>query len=90
MPGDCHYLEGNTNAKRRVKRTQYLLEQIGLEPERVRMFNLSSAMAGRFAEIAKEMTEQIAQLGPSPLRQMAAAQAAAQTAPEDQKEREPC
>jgi coenzyme F420-reducing hydrogenase delta subunit len=68
MPGDCHYLEGNTNAQRRVDRVKDLLTQIGLEPERVRMYNLSSAMAGRFTEIAVEMTEQIAALGPSPLR----------------------
>jgi coenzyme F420-reducing hydrogenase delta subunit len=68
MPGDCHYLEGNTNAQRRVSRVQELLAQIGLEPERVRMFNLSSAMAGRFVEIASEMTEQVTALGPSPLR----------------------
>lgn len=70
LPGDCHYLEGNTNAQRRVNRIQELLAQIGLEPERIRMFNLSSAMAGRFAEIASEMTEQIGALGPNPLRIM--------------------
>lgn len=74
MPGDCHYLEGNTNAKRRIKHTQNLLEQIGLEPDRVRMFNISSAMAGRFVQAATEMTEHISNLGPNPLRKMAAAQ----------------
>ena len=42
--------------------------QIGLEPERIRMFHMSSAMAGAFAEAAGEMTERIAELGPSPLR----------------------
>jgi len=68
MPGDCHYLEGNANAKRRVARVQELLGQIGLEPERVRMFNLSSAMAGQFAAAASEMTAKIAELGINPLR----------------------
>jgi coenzyme F420-reducing hydrogenase delta subunit len=68
MPGDCHYLEGNANAARRVKRVQALLEQIGLEPERIRMVNLSSAMAGAFAAAATEMAENIVALGPSPLR----------------------
>ena len=47
---------------------QELLAQIGLEPERVRMFNMSSAMAGEFAKAATEMSEQIMKLGPSPLR----------------------
>ncbi len=48
---------------------QELLGQVGLEPERMRMFNMSSAMAGQFAAAATEMTEHIAALGPSPLRQ---------------------
>jgi coenzyme F420-reducing hydrogenase delta subunit len=32
------------------------------------MFNLSSGMGGRFAEIVKEMTNKILELGPSPVR----------------------
>jgi len=32
------------------------------------MFNLSSAMGVRFAEIAREMTEEIRKLGPSPVQ----------------------
>jgi len=47
---------------------QHLLAQIGLEPERVRMVNLSSAMAGEFVAAVNAMTEQIETLGPSPLR----------------------
>ena len=48
---------------------QDVLKNIGLEPERVQMFNLSSAMAGQFAEATKEMTEKIAKLGSNPLRE---------------------
>ncbi|GAB4412933.1 MAG: hypothetical protein Kow00106_07670 [Anaerolineae bacterium] len=51
-----------------MKRIQQLLAQIGLEPERARMVNLSSAMAGEFVAAVNAMTEQIAALGPSPLR----------------------
>jgi F420-non-reducing hydrogenase iron-sulfur subunit len=68
MPGDCHYLEGNTNAKRRIGRVKELLTEIGLEPERVEMFNMSAAQANRFVEVANEMSERIAELGPNPLR----------------------
>jgi F420-non-reducing hydrogenase iron-sulfur subunit len=68
MPGDCHYLEGNLNAKRRVERGRELLQQVGLEPERLRMVNMSSAMAGRFAELATEVSDEIVRLGPNPLR----------------------
>jgi len=51
-----------------VAHVQDVLKNIGLEPERVQMFNLSSAMGGRFTEAAKEMTEKVGALGPNPLR----------------------
>lgn len=47
---------------------QRILEELGIEPGRVRMFNLSSAMGLRFAEIAREMTQEIRRLGPSPVQ----------------------
>jgi len=39
-----------------------------MEPERVQMYNLSSAQGPRFAEIANEMTEKIKELGPTPVK----------------------
>ncbi len=71
MPGDCHYLEGNANAKRRMERLQELLAQIGLEAERVQMVNVSSAMASQFVAAATQMSQTIAALGPNPLRRAA-------------------
>lgn len=68
LPGNCHYLQGNALARQRVGRAQQLLTEIGLEPERVEMFNMSAAMAAEFAAAATEMAERIAALGPSPLR----------------------
>jgi coenzyme F420-reducing hydrogenase delta subunit len=68
LEGGCHYLEGNLRARRRVERARQLLAEIGLEPERLEMFNLSSAEGPRFAEIVTTMTERLKQLGTSPLR----------------------
>ena len=48
--------------------TKKLLDEIGLEPERLEMYFLSSAEGVRFAEIATEMTDRARRLGPSPLR----------------------
>jgi coenzyme F420-reducing hydrogenase delta subunit len=45
-----------------------VLTELGIEPERVAMYNLSSAQGARFAEIANEMVEQIRDLGPTPVR----------------------
>ena len=68
MEGDCHYQKGNLFAKSRVKRAKEILDKVGLGGERVAMFNLSSGMGGRFAEIVQEMTKKILELGPSPIR----------------------
>jgi F420-non-reducing hydrogenase iron-sulfur subunit len=68
LEGDCHYMGGNLYAKKRVHRVKEILEKVGLGGERVGMYNLSSGMGGRFAEIVREMTEKIMELGPSPIR----------------------
>lgn len=65
LEGQCHYLEGNLRAKKRIVYVKRLLEEVGIEAERIEMFNLSSAMGGRFVEIAEEMTERIKNLGPT-------------------------
>jgi F420-non-reducing hydrogenase iron-sulfur subunit len=68
LEGGCHFLEGNLRARKRVERAKQLLAEIGLQPERLEMYNLSSAEGARFAEIVTEMSERLARLGPSPLR----------------------
>jgi coenzyme F420-reducing hydrogenase delta subunit len=45
-----------------------LLEDIGLEGQRLQMINISSAMAGQFAFAAAEITAEIERIGPNPLR----------------------
>ncbi len=67
MEGDCHYQKGNYNAKRRVKYAKKLLDQLGLDGQRIEMYNMSSAMGKAFADAATEMTERVKVLGPNPL-----------------------
>jgi len=68
MEGDCHYMAGNLYAKKRVQRVKEILDKVGIGGERLAMYNLSSGMGGRFAEIVREMTSKIMELGPSPIR----------------------
>jgi coenzyme F420-reducing hydrogenase delta subunit len=68
MEGDCHYVEGNLFAKKRVNRVKAILDKVGVGGQRLEMFNLSAGMGGRFAEVAQEMTDRIRTLGPSPIR----------------------
>jgi len=66
-PGDCHYLSGNYKAQRRILMLKKVLEQLGLEPERLRLEWVSASEGDRFATIVRDMTEEITKLGPSPL-----------------------
>jgi coenzyme F420-reducing hydrogenase delta subunit len=69
LEGTCHYNEGNLRCRERVNHVRSLLGEVGLEEDRVRMYNLSSGEGPTFAEYAKEMTAHIKSLGPNPLRE---------------------
>jgi len=71
LEGNCHFLKGNLWARKRVEYAKQLLKEAGIEGERLKMYNMSSSMGGRFAEVAREMTEHIRKLGPSALRSKA-------------------
>jgi len=73
LEGTCHYNAGNLRCRERVEHVRMLLEEIGLEGDRVRMYNLSSGEGPTFAAYAKEMTENIRSIGPNPLKASAKA-----------------
>jgi NADH-quinone oxidoreductase subunit E len=66
-PGDCHYLEGNYQAQRKIKMTRQLVKTAGLAPERLRMEWVAASEGERFAILMREFPKQIQELGPSPL-----------------------
>jgi F420-non-reducing hydrogenase iron-sulfur subunit len=66
--GSCHFKEGNLLAKRRVNYTKKVLEEAGLEPERLRMVNVSAASSQKFAESMRDMVETVRKLGPARLK----------------------
>jgi F420-non-reducing hydrogenase iron-sulfur subunit len=66
--GNCHHLHGNVRATRRIEYARKLLEQVGIEGERLGVFYMSGSQAHAFANAAIQMTEQVRALGPSPLR----------------------
>ncbi|KPK67738.1 methyl-viologen-reducing hydrogenase subunit delta [candidate division TA06 bacterium SM23_40] len=67
-PGDCHYLEGNLRAEGRKEAIELMLEDFGVEPERFRLEWVSASEGPRFAEVVREMTETVRELGPSPYK----------------------
>ncbi|MEW6523345.1 MAG: hydrogenase iron-sulfur subunit [Bacillota bacterium] len=66
--GDCHYINGNYKARRRVAIARRVLEQFGVEPERI-WFRFISASEGKlFADTVRDMVGTIKELGPNPMR----------------------
>ncbi len=63
-PGDCHYAKGNYYARRRIALTQDLLKSLGIEPERFHFEWVSASEGNRFAELIRDFSGQIKQLGP--------------------------
>jgi F420-non-reducing hydrogenase iron-sulfur subunit len=68
LEGGCHFLEGNLRARKRTDRIRDLLDQIGIGGERLKMVNLSAAMAPTFVERVQEIVETIRAMGPNPLK----------------------
>jgi F420-non-reducing hydrogenase iron-sulfur subunit len=63
-PGDCHYQEGNYKALRRTALLRKMLQQFGIEPERLRLEWISASEAERLRDVVNEFSEQIRRLGP--------------------------
>jgi F420-non-reducing hydrogenase iron-sulfur subunit len=63
-PGDCHYIQGNYLARRRMVVLKKLLEYLGIDEQRVRMTWVSAAEGKKFSDVIKEVTEDVRKLGP--------------------------
>jgi F420-non-reducing hydrogenase iron-sulfur subunit len=63
-PGECHYLEQNYKALRRVKLLQRTLAQMGIEPGRVKLVWASAAEGVKLAKEIATMVEEVRALGP--------------------------
>jgi len=68
LEGGCHFLEGNLRARKRTDRIREVLDEIGVGGQRLKMVNLSAAMAPTFVQRVQEIVETVRALGPSPLK----------------------
>jgi coenzyme F420-reducing hydrogenase delta subunit len=64
-PGDCHYINGNFKARRRIKLLKEILPQFGFEPQRLSLTWIGASDGVRFAELTQDLVTQIKALGPS-------------------------
>ncbi len=67
-PSDCHYISGNFKALRRITLLRKALKEFGIEPERLRLEWISASEGDKFAEVVRDMVEEIRNLGPNPVK----------------------
>ncbi|WP_338667882.1 hydrogenase iron-sulfur subunit [Pseudodesulfovibrio methanolicus] len=70
-PGDCHYINGNYKARRRVKLLNEILPQFGIEKERVKLTWVGASEGNEFAATVNNFINEIRELGPMEARSMA-------------------
>lgn len=66
-PGDCHYLNGNYKARRKIVLVKNILETLGMEKERIWIRWISASEGQKFADTIKEIVEETKKLGPNPV-----------------------
>ena len=57
--GDCHYIDSNTYTERRFRRLRKIMEQGGLDPERLQLVWVSAAEGQRFQEKITAMQKKL-------------------------------
>ena len=67
--GDCHYLEGNFKAAKRMFMIKALLKNIGLDDKRFRMTFVSASEGAKWGKVMEDVSSKIRELGPSPIKE---------------------
>ncbi len=62
--GDCHYMEGNYRTQRRYSMLKRMLNEFGIEEDRLRLEWISGAEGTKAKEVITEMVEVVRKLGP--------------------------
>ncbi|NLO28255.1 MAG: hydrogenase iron-sulfur subunit [Actinobacteria bacterium] len=69
--GDCHYLEGNYKAAKRMFLLKSVLKNIGLDDKRLRMTFVSASEGAKWGSVMTDVVKTVNELGPSPLTELA-------------------
>lgn len=70
-PGDCHYINGNYKARRRIKLLKELLANFGLDTRRVRLTWIGASEGHEFAATVNNLVQEVRKLGPCPSQSVA-------------------
>ncbi len=67
-PGDCHYINGNLKARRRIKLLKEILPRFGFDEGRLKMTWIGASEGIDFAKTIKELVAEVKALGPNETR----------------------
>lgn len=67
--GDCHYLEGNYKAAKRMFMVKALMKNIGLDDKRFRMTFVSASEGAKWGKVMEDVSSKVRELGPSPIKE---------------------
>ncbi|MCE5336100.1 MAG: hydrogenase iron-sulfur subunit [Desulfobacteraceae bacterium] len=67
-PGDCHYINGNLKARRRIKLLQQILPKVGFDERRLKMTWIGASEGIDFAATVGAFVSQVKSIGPNALR----------------------
>ncbi|MGE4554235.1 MAG: hydrogenase iron-sulfur subunit [Desulfovibrionaceae bacterium] len=68
-PGDCHYINGNYKARRRVKLLKEILSRFGVDERRLKLTWIGASEGNEFAETINHLVDEVRALGPNTARQ---------------------
>ena len=63
-PGDCHYINGNYKARRRIKLLHEILANFSIDKERLRLTWIGASDGIMFADTIETIVHQIKKMGP--------------------------
>lgn len=62
--GDCHYQDGNIEARKRIYLLQRVLESYGIERDRLQIHLATDPEGKTIPQIVKDMSDHLSKLGP--------------------------
>jgi len=63
-PGDCHYIKANEQTETTIEGVKKRLEELGINPERLRYEYISAAEGAKYAEKVDAFTDLLTEMGP--------------------------
>ncbi|HMM37233.1 MAG TPA: hydrogenase iron-sulfur subunit [Desulfovibrio sp.] len=69
-PGDCHYINGNYKARRRIKLLKEILPRFGIDERRLKLTWVGASEGNEFAATVNSFVAEIKELGPIDTRRL--------------------